>query len=314
LLDHDVTDELRSDFLLAEQLAPVLALCAEGNPRQTKRFLNAMVLRLQMSEDRNVTLDRATAAKMLLLEYFLPEMFRTLALDAAAHEGRAQTLSEFEREVRGEEQGAATSPRASGTAGTFAAQAAAMLGNERFRTWLRADPPLGAVDLRPYVYFANERFSLPVSLAQRLSAAGSRALAHLLGESESAQAAAAEVSAGLPMPDVAVIITELTARARGSGVDLQVRTSPLHAMVEVAKKRPDVGTDVLAVILGMPYEVLPAGAAVLVASLAAIGSLRDPAMGALRTLETQTRNPALASAAGSRLRTLESRPATPAER
>ena len=37
-------------------------------------------------------------------------------------------------------------------------------------------------------------------------------------------------------------------------------------------------------------------------------------MGALRTLETQTRNPALASAAGSRLRTLESRPATPAER
>jgi hypothetical protein len=314
LLGRDVSDELRSDFLLAEQIAPVLALCADGNPRQTKRFLNALVLRLQMSADRKVMLDRAIAAKMLLLEYFLPEMFRTLALDAAAHEGRAETLVDLEADVRGGAGDGTATPRAGAAVGTFAMQAAAMLDNERFRTWLRADPPLGTVDLRPYVYFANERFALPVGLAQRLSKAGSRALEQLLGDAESEQGAAAEVTAGLPLPEAAVILGELTARARGSGVDLQARTSPLHAMVAVAKKRPEVGTDVIAAILGLPYEVLPAGAAILIASLAPDPSLREPAVRALRTLSAQSRNPALSSAAASRLKTLESRAAAAAGR
>lgn len=309
LLGREVSDELRSDFLLAEQIAPVLALCAEGNPRQTKRFLNALVLRVQMSEDRKVVLDRAIAAKMLLLEYFLPEMFRSLALEAAGHEGRAATLAALETEVRGEARDSAAAPRAGGAVGTFAAQASAMLDNERFRTWLRADPALGAVDLRPYVYFANERFALPVGLAQRLSKAGSRALEQLLGESEAEQGAGADVTAGLPLPEAAAILAELTARARASGVDLQARTSPLQAMVAVAKKRPEVGTDVIAAILGLPYEALPAGAALLIASLAPEPSLREPALRALRTLGAQTKNPALSTAAASRLKTLESRAA-----
>ena len=37
---------------------------------------------------------------MLLLEYFLPELFRTFALDAAAHEGRSETLASLEGEIR----------------------------------------------------------------------------------------------------------------------------------------------------------------------------------------------------------------------
>lgn len=314
LLGREVSDELRSDFLLAEQIAPVLSLCAEGNPRQTKRFLNALVLRVQMAEDRKIKMDRAVAAKMLLLEYFLPEMFRTLALDAAAHDGRSESVASLEREVRGETVEMSGTTRAAGTSSAFAAQASTMLGNERFQTWLKADPPLGVVDLRPYIYFARERFALPVGLAQRLSPAGSRALEQLLGESESEQAAAAEVTAGLPLPEVSAIIGELTSRARASGVELQSRTSPLHAMVEVAKKRPDVGTDVIAAIQGMPYEVLPPGTAVLIASLEPLGSLRDSVFRALRTLAEQTKNPRLKAAAESRIDLLESRAAAAARR
>jgi hypothetical protein len=259
-----------------------------------------------MAEDRKIKMDRAVAAKMLLLEYFLPEMFRTLALDAAAHDGRSESVASLERDVRGETVEVSGTTRAVGTSSAFAAQASTMLGNERFQTWLKADPPLGVVDLRPYVYFARERFALPVGLAQRLSPAGSRALEQLLGESESEQAAAAEVAAGLPMPEVTTIIGELTSRARASGVELQPRTSPLHAMVEVAKKRPDVGTDVIAAIQGMPYEVLPPSAAVLIASLEPLGNLREPALRALRTLAEQTKNLALKAAAESRLARLKS--------
>ncbi len=306
MLSREISDELRSDFLLAEQIAPVLALCAEGNPRQTKRFLNALVLRLQMAENRKVTLERAVAAKMLLLEYFLPDMFRTLALDVAAQEGRSETLAHVEQEVR-KEAVERSAPRATSVTTTFATQASMMLNNDRFRTWLRADPMLGTVDLRSYIYFARERFALPVGLAQRLSPAGSHALAQLLGDSEAEQGAAADVAATLPLPEVTTIIQELTGRARASGVDLQVRTSPIHAMVEMAKKRHELGTDVIAVILGMPYEILPPGTAVLVASLEPLGGLREPVLHALRTLAAQTKNPALKTAAESRIGILESR-------
>lgn len=306
LLGGAVSNELRSDFLLAEQIAPVLALSAEGNPRQTKRFLNALVLRLQMANDRKVALDRAVAAKMLLLEYFMPELFRTLALEVAG-DGHSDTLAAVEREARtqGAPSEAAGRPQAAGT--TFSAQAAAMASNERFQTWLRVDPALATVDLRPYVYFARERFALPVGLAQRLSPAGAHALEQLLGNSEAEQRAAAEVIERLPLPEVTTIVNELTTRARASGVDLQARTSPIHAMVEVAKKRPDVGGDVIAAILGIPYESLSPGAAVLLASLASSGNLRDAAIGALQQLVSQDKNPSLKAAAESRLQIIGNR-------
>ncbi|MES2359502.1 MAG: P-loop NTPase fold protein [Gemmatimonadota bacterium] len=318
LLGEVVSDELKTDFLLAEQIAPVLALCAEGNPRQTKRFLNALVLRLDMATDRGVELDRPAAAKLLLLEYFMPTLFRALALDVAANEGRSVALAALEHKERAEGADANdsvdTQDSAAVASSTFTAQAAAMRATDRFLTWVHADPPLGDRDLRPYVYFANERYALPVGLAQRLSVAGSRALAQLLGESEAEQAAAAGITASLPIAEVTAILGELTARARSSGVDLQTRTSPLHAMVEVAKQRPDVAPDVIAAILGMPYEVLPPGAALLVASLATLGNVHESALRALRTLREQTKNAGLKAAAQSRLTQLEGQTAKPARR
>lgn len=304
LLGRDVSDDLKSDFLLAEQIAPVLALSAEGNPRQTKRFLNALVLRLEMGGSRRVTLDRTVAAKMLLLEYFLPELFRTLALEMVGQGGKSETLAALERHIR-EEPEVDGESKASGTVSTFAGQANAMIKNDRFRTWLRVDPPLGGVDLRPYIYFAQERFALPVGVTQRLSPAGNAALSRLLGESEAEQATAAITVASLPMPEVTTILSELTAKARTSGIALDVRTSPMHAMIEIAKRRPDVGADVIAAILGIPYETLPPGAAVAISSLSATGNLHDAVVQALNTLAGQTRNSALKQAAKLRLQSVQ---------
>jgi hypothetical protein len=306
LLGGTVSDELKSDFVLAEQIAPVLALTAEGNPRQTKRFLNALVLRLEMAEARGVTLDRSRAAKLLLLEYFLPELFRSLALEAAAQEGRSPSLAALEAEVRGDE-GADTAGADAGgrdkgaAASTFANQATAMRATDRFLTWVRADPPLGDVDLRPYVYFASERYALPVGVAQRLSPAGARALQDLRSDSEALQQKSAEAAANLPLTEVTAILGELTAYARSGRVDLEGRASPLAAMVEVAKRRPDVGGDVIAAILGLPADMVPLTAPILVNSLGAVTGLREPATKALEALATSP-NKAVKAAAEGRLR------------
>lgn len=309
LLGRPVSDELKADFVLAEQIAPVLALCAEGNPRQTKRFLNALVLRIDMATDRGVSLDRATAAKLLLLEYFLPDLFRTLALAAAANDGVSEELAALEAEARREEgapvvKGHEVPP----PTGTFTAQAGAMQATDRFRTWIRTEPMVGSVDLRPYIYFASERFALPIGVAQRLSPLAAQALRDLLGESEAAHTAAAERTMTLPLPEVTAIIGELAAKARQGRTNLGERNSPMHAMVKIANKRPEVGADVIAALLGMPVDMLPPGAAIQIASLAQNAALKESAVAALRRLAEQTQNESLQTAAGERLKVLTSAP------
>ena len=177
-----------------------------------------------------------------------------------------------------------------------------MRGTERFLTWVRSDPPLGDVDLRPYVYFASERYALPVGVARRLSPAGALALQGLRSDSEALQRKAADEAARLPTPEVTAIIGELTAYARSGRADLDERTSPLAAMVAVAKRCPEVGGDVLAAILGFPFEMLPVGVAVLVNSLGSVANLREVTTQALETLANQTRNEPLKLAAEGRLR------------
>ncbi len=302
LLGGPISDDLKADFVLAEQIAPVLALTAEGNPRQTKRFLNALVLRLEMAHARGMTLDRQVAAKLLLLEYFLPELFRSLALEVAANEGQSPSLAALEADARtiGTTAGGGVRDGV-GTGSTFATQAAAMRASDRFLTWVRTDPELGNLDLRPYVYFASERYALPVGVAQRLSPSGARALQDLRSDSEALHQKAAEAATGLPLPELTAIIGELTAYARTGRVNLDERTSPLSAMVEVAKRRPDVAPDVLASILGLPSDMVPVAAPVLVNALGSVAGMRDAATSALETLASSP-NKAVKAAAEGRLR------------
>jgi hypothetical protein len=305
LLGRPVSEDLKRDFVLAEQIAPVLALCAEGNPRQTKRFLNALVLRIDMAEDRGVALDRAVAAKMLLLEYFLPAVFRELARAAAANDGQSVELAALEvgiRRERGEE--LAEDENSAAPTGTLTTVAGALRATDRFRTWLRTDPLLGGVDLKPYIYFASERYALPIGVVQRLSPDGARALRELLGESEAQHISAATRMATLPLPEVTAIIDELASKAR-QGRKLDERTSPLHAMVKIAEKRPEVGPDVIAAFLSVPLDVLPAAAALSVYSLGAHVSLKDAAMIALDKMATQEVNRSLKVAAERRIKLLK---------
>lgn len=305
LIGTPVTEELKSDFVIAEQIAPVLALCAEGNPRQTKRFLNALVLRIDMAADRRVVLDRAIAAKLLLLEYFLPDLFRTLALAAAGNDGLSTELAALESEVR-RERGEAAAPGGDEPAptGTFTALAGAMNATDRFRTWLRTEPFLGETDLRPYIYFASERYALPIGLAQRLSPEGAAVLRDFMRDSETVHAAAADRAIALPASEISAIIAELSVKAR-QGRDLDERHSPLAALAKIGARRPAVGPDVIAAFLAVPFEMLPAGAALHIFALGRDQeSLRDVAVEALLALSKQKTNGALKTASARRLEML----------
>ncbi len=118
-------EALAKDLSLAGQVGDVLSTSVHGNPRQTKRFLNTVLLRLQMAEARGVDLDRRLTAKLMLLEYFKPALFQTLGAWQAAQGGEPDEVRRLEAwHVQQSGSAAATIARISGDAGKGATQEA----------------------------------------------------------------------------------------------------------------------------------------------------------------------------------------------
>lgn len=74
----DLTENCKQEMALARQISSVLAPSISGNPRQCKRFLNTLYMRLELAKSRNVTLDKNILAKLMLAEYFNPEFFKAV--------------------------------------------------------------------------------------------------------------------------------------------------------------------------------------------------------------------------------------------
>jgi predicted KAP-like P-loop ATPase len=68
--DIDNIDELRGEFKVAEQLAPILAESSNvnGNPRIVKRLLNQVRMRLKTAKRRGMQLDEKTITKLVIFE------------------------------------------------------------------------------------------------------------------------------------------------------------------------------------------------------------------------------------------------------
>jgi len=72
LQDHEIEkhSELRSKFVVAEQLAPLLAESTNinGNPRIVKRLLNQVKMRKKTAHRRGMQLDEKTITKLVIFE------------------------------------------------------------------------------------------------------------------------------------------------------------------------------------------------------------------------------------------------------
>src|SRR5439155_7740837 len=69
--------ELDTVAVLAEQIGPILAEGTRGNPRQIKRFLNSMFVRMTIAEARGFadSVNQAVVAKLMLAERFQQEFY-----------------------------------------------------------------------------------------------------------------------------------------------------------------------------------------------------------------------------------------------
>jgi hypothetical protein len=151
---------------LAYRIAPILTDGARGNPRQVKRFINTMALRLAIAQERGFgdDLNPTVLAKIMLAERFAPEVYDAIARGSAGT-GASEELAALEAAVRGD--GADTKKtkgeKRSGKADEADSDQPTLPdwpNLEWAKQWAKIDPALAEYDLRPYVFVTRDRRSV----------------------------------------------------------------------------------------------------------------------------------------------------------
>lgn len=172
----DKASRANNVLALSDQIGPILASGTKGNPRQIKRFLNALVLRQRTAEARGFGDDvkLPVLAKLMLAERFLPRVFDQIAgVAAAAPNGKCPDLAALEAaatapedgngSVRAEKAAAKASdgpkgaPKLEAVKPTESALLSEWLSSPAVKAWAAVPSAIGGEDLRPYLFVAKDR-------------------------------------------------------------------------------------------------------------------------------------------------------------
>lgn len=142
---------LRSKLAVAEQLGNILAKELRGNPRNIKRFLNALFLRDRVAKIYGLQ-DKVlmnVLAKLMLLERFHAEIYEQVVGDVTETDnGISSTIQELEE---------ANTQSEKPKKGKSTSKPAAKISDDDLQEWAKLEPPLKDVDLKPYVFISRER-------------------------------------------------------------------------------------------------------------------------------------------------------------
>lgn len=162
---HELFRTLETMNRLAGLLAHSLRV--NGNPRIVKRMLNVIRMRVSVAKKRSMAIDESLIAKLALFERCAgEEAIREFnSLVNAATDGKPALLTKLESSTR------------EGIGKLLPKDW--KQHEEFFADWLKLDPPLSGVDLRPIVYLSRETLPVRVSTA-KLSAKTTTAIEVLL--------------------------------------------------------------------------------------------------------------------------------------
>ncbi len=157
-------DAVQNELFLSEQIGPTLASGTSGNPRQIKRFLNAMILRHRTAQARGFggEVKLPVLAKLMLAERFLPQFFDQVGAAAAtAADGKCSDIVDLETlsaHVKADSpiEGAwSDDPKRAAFQPT--SRLKEWLSSPAIRSWAQVQPAVGDLDLRPYLFVAKDR-------------------------------------------------------------------------------------------------------------------------------------------------------------
>ncbi|MBN8816525.1 MAG: NTPase KAP [Sphingomonas sp.] len=166
----DKAGAAQNAITLSDQIGPLLASGTQGNPRQIKRFLNALLLRQHIAGTRGFGKDIGlpVLAKLMLAERFIPRFFDQIASAAARDpDGKCEDLAALEKTPEEPPSAVAEAgpkirvvdpkPASRDKPKADSEQVIEWRGSEAIRDWAKLTPGLAGVDLRPYLFVAKDR-------------------------------------------------------------------------------------------------------------------------------------------------------------
>lgn len=247
-----VSPVLENALILADQLALPLAEGAQGNPRQIKRFLNTLNLRLAIADARRIGEDvnPAVLAKLMLAERFKADFFERLEAEAAVS-GASKTIAALEAALRKDDEDSEKAKKPAASRGGDKKEKSPdddLLDSEWIRRWVLVAPALADEDLRPYLFVSRDRKAL-------FTAGSNLALKEdwiekLCGSTLGARAAAVEI-AKLTPGEVEQIFDVVAARIRAS-TDLKKRPEGIEGLAELCRISPNLQTPTVRLLADLP--------------------------------------------------------------
>ena len=208
----DIAEKCKSDMALARQISSVLAPSINGNPRQCKRFLNTLTMRLILAKARGVNLDKNILAKLMLAEYFNPEFFKAIT--------KPENRELFKVFEKGEELSESN-------------PFTMWKDKEWVKTWMKNGTTLDEEKLEKYVYFANVKNRYGQSNLDQLSPTARKCYEYLVDGTESNRNSALKMVENLAPGEQAIIATEVFAVIESSST---MNVEALRAYTEFCVK------------------------------------------------------------------------------
>lgn len=251
-LDLEISDKLKEGIILSSQIGPLLGRGLNGNPRQCKRFLNMLMMRLGMAEERGINLKRRLLAKLMILEYLKPDFFKQLfEMQAEGHGIPKQLLAWQSQESIEDESDSAKSensnPEKVGKDEDLRKNL--WLNDNVVKEWLNTEPMLDDTDLRPYFYFSRDNLLEQSIQIQRMSAAARNAYQKIRSQSEAIKNDGLKAFSEISFADASTIIHELFNRARE-----EEDSSSLSLLLDLCSYRTDIIPEVIAFLEVRPHS------------------------------------------------------------
>lgn len=157
-------EEIKEAIALSRIISPVLAAKLNGNPRQCKRFLNTLFMRVNMADTRGVKLDKKILSKLMLLEYFKEPMYAEVV-----NPNNRKDLEDLETK------------KSIASSNVFSK----WKDDEWVKDWLAIEVSLSEKDLRPYYYFSRSTQRVNQAINNLLSPNAQQCLKSFLAKSDS---------------------------------------------------------------------------------------------------------------------------------
>lgn len=243
---------------LAEQLARPLVEGAQGNPRQIKRFLNTLRLRLAIASARGIEDDirQDVLGKLMLAERYRPDLFDQIAAEAAL-DGMSDKVRAMEKSV---DDARAPTDQVSEIPASKPkkrkAETVKTPETETLSPWeqrcVGISPKLSEIDLRPYLFVSRDRKAL-FQTGELLTLSESW-IEKLCGNALGAKAAATEV-AKLGSDQLERTFNLIVAKVRNAS-DITTKPDGINGLVELCKIAPSLQLPTVRLLAELPVKNL----------------------------------------------------------